>query len=235
MRRSGSGSRRARPIHRARGRLGHRPVRHVPDREVLAALVPERVLPFASGDSRKRGLSRAEAKKPRMPRWGAERRARPLLEVPATSVFSLDGEDRRTARAASLFDAARWMRLSALRLPSFRGGAFLTGFFLAWLFWREQSSGAKAHRENGNAHFAERTLRHGPAIETASEVVPVGSPSQGGSRSGARASVTRAQTRRTCMAGALAEPARAGGLARCLSSEMKRSSGIGWPSKKPWP
>ena len=48
-------------IHCARGRLGHRPVRHVPDCEVLAALVPERVLPFASGNSRKRGLSRAEA------------------------------------------------------------------------------------------------------------------------------------------------------------------------------
>ena len=49
-------------IHCARGRLGHRPVRRVSDCEVLAALVPERVLPFASGDSRKRGLSRAEAK-----------------------------------------------------------------------------------------------------------------------------------------------------------------------------
>ena len=48
-------------IHCARGRLGHRPVRRVSDREVLAALVPERVLPFASGGSRKRGLSRAEA------------------------------------------------------------------------------------------------------------------------------------------------------------------------------
>ena len=33
----------------------------MPDCEVLAALVPERVLPFASGGSRKRGLSRAEA------------------------------------------------------------------------------------------------------------------------------------------------------------------------------
>jgi hypothetical protein len=31
----------------------------VSDCEVLAALVPERVLPFASGGSRKRGLSRA--------------------------------------------------------------------------------------------------------------------------------------------------------------------------------
>src|SRR6266851_9284641 len=65
-------------IHCARGRLGHRPVRRVPDCEVLAALVPERVLPFASGGSRKRGPSRAEGSKPRMPRWGAERRARPL-------------------------------------------------------------------------------------------------------------------------------------------------------------
>ena len=49
-------------IHCAHGRLGHRPVRHVPDCEVLAALVPERVLPFASGGSRKRGPGRAEAK-----------------------------------------------------------------------------------------------------------------------------------------------------------------------------
>jgi hypothetical protein len=30
------------------------------DREVLAVLVPERVLPFASGVSRKRGRSRVE-------------------------------------------------------------------------------------------------------------------------------------------------------------------------------
>src|SRR6202166_3171010 len=49
-------------IHCARGRLGHRPVRRVSDCEVLAALVPERVLPFASGGSRKRGPSRAEGK-----------------------------------------------------------------------------------------------------------------------------------------------------------------------------
>jgi len=45
-------------IHCARGRLGHRPVRRVSDCEVLAALVPERVLPFASGGSRKRGPGR---------------------------------------------------------------------------------------------------------------------------------------------------------------------------------
>jgi hypothetical protein len=39
--------------------LGIVPSGACPDREVLAALVPERVLPFASGDSRKRGPSRA--------------------------------------------------------------------------------------------------------------------------------------------------------------------------------
>src|SRR5580692_4107088 len=41
-----------------------------------------------------------------MPRWGAERRARPLHEVPVASVLR-KGEGERT-RAASLFDAARW-------------------------------------------------------------------------------------------------------------------------------
>ncbi|HTP90100.1 MAG TPA: hypothetical protein VMJ52_00055, partial [Xanthobacteraceae bacterium] len=39
------------------------------DREVLAALVPERVLPFASGDSRKRWPG------PKKPQWSAGRRA----------------------------------------------------------------------------------------------------------------------------------------------------------------
>ena len=84
-------------IHRAHGRLGHRPVRRVPDREVLAALVPERVLPFASGDSRKRGLSRAGMKSGDVPRWGAERRARPLHEVPAASVLPQGGKEKGRA------------------------------------------------------------------------------------------------------------------------------------------
>jgi hypothetical protein len=98
-------------IHCAHGRLGHRPVRRVSDCEVLAALVPERVLPFASGGSRKRGLSRAEVKKPRMPRWGAERRARPLHFLRSKASpgprSSRSGKTGERARAAS-FDAARW-------------------------------------------------------------------------------------------------------------------------------
>jgi hypothetical protein len=46
--------------HLAHGRFGQRPGRHVAVCEVLAALVPERVLPFASGGSRKRGPDRVE-------------------------------------------------------------------------------------------------------------------------------------------------------------------------------
>jgi hypothetical protein len=62
-------------IHCARGRLGHRPVRRVSDCEVLAALVPERVLPFASGDSRKRGPGRVGF--PAHDRGGAPKGERP--------------------------------------------------------------------------------------------------------------------------------------------------------------
>ena len=63
------------------GGLGIVPSGACSDCEVLAALVPERVLPFVSGDSRKRGLSRAGFKPGEVPRWGAERRARPLREA----------------------------------------------------------------------------------------------------------------------------------------------------------
>jgi hypothetical protein len=125
-------------IHCARGRLGHRPVRRVSDREVLAALVPERVLPFASGGSRKRGSSRAEPRvKPRrVPRWGAERRARPLHEVQGSmkswaSVLPQGGR-RKDARRIP-FRCGSCTRLSALRLPSFKGGVSWQRF-LAWLF-----------------------------------------------------------------------------------------------------
>src|ERR1700691_4395498 len=58
----------------------------MPDCEVLAALVPERVLPFASGGSRKRWLKPSRGE-PREPRWGAERRARPLQGVPVALVL----------------------------------------------------------------------------------------------------------------------------------------------------
>ena len=52
------------------------------------------------------------------------------------------GEGERT-RAASLFDAARWMRLSALRLPSFKGGVFWRRFWLGFS-WREAKLGCVA-------------------------------------------------------------------------------------------
>ena len=56
---------------------------------MLAALVPERVLPFASGGSRKRGLSRAEVKKTSDAAVGRREASAPapFFEVPATSVF----------------------------------------------------------------------------------------------------------------------------------------------------
>jgi hypothetical protein len=124
---------------------------------VLAALVPERVLPFASGDSRKRGLSRAEGKNLGC-RGGAPKgeRARSMRSRRPRS--SHKGEGERT-RAASLFDAARWMRLSALRLPSFKGGLFGVAFSA---LSKARMRGASRERISA---FAERTSLHGPAIE----------------------------------------------------------------------
>src|ERR1700730_19453320 len=62
-----------------------------------------------------------------MPRWGAERRARPLHEVRAASV--LRKEEGARTRAASLFDTARWCAsrrsASLLLREEFLGLAFL--------------------------------------------------------------------------------------------------------------
>src|ERR1700685_2215552 len=55
LRRSGSGSRGRNDTLRARADLGIDRPAWLPVREVLAALAPGRVLPFAPGDSRKRG------------------------------------------------------------------------------------------------------------------------------------------------------------------------------------
>jgi hypothetical protein len=112
-------------IHCAHGRLGHRPVRHVSDCEVLAALVPERVLPFASGGSRKRGLSRAEVKNNLGCRGGAPKgeRARSIFEVQGSleswaSVLP-QWEDRREGARRIACRCGSWLvRFSALRLPS---------------------------------------------------------------------------------------------------------------------
>src|SRR4029077_7212069 len=113
--------------------LGHRPVRRVPDREVLAALVPERVLPFASGGSRKRGLSRAGGKTSdaAVGRRKASAPA-PFFEVPATSVLP-QWEDRREGARRIACRCGPVVRLSALRLPSFKGGVFL-GMLLGLAF-----------------------------------------------------------------------------------------------------
>src|SRR5580658_1541722 len=67
-----------------------------------------------------------------MPRWGAERRARPLHEVRAASVLPQGGKEKDARRIA--FRCGPVVRLSALRLPSFRGGALLGILFgLAFL------------------------------------------------------------------------------------------------------
>src|SRR5580658_10121221 len=85
-----------------------------------------------------------------MPRWGAERRARPLHEVRAASV--LRKEERRKDARRIAFRCGPVVRLSALRLPSFKGGVFGDAFWLGFS-WRRQSSDAKAHRDNGSAHL----------------------------------------------------------------------------------
>jgi len=77
----------------------------VPDCEVLAALVPERVLPFASGDSRKRGPGRVGF--PAHDRGGAPKGER----------------SRLSGRGCACIEAQQLelVRRSALRLPL--GGA----------------------------------------------------------------------------------------------------------------
>jgi hypothetical protein len=125
-------------IHCAHGRLGHRPVRRVPDCEVLAALVPERVLPFASGGSRKRGLSRAEAKTSdaAVGRRKASAPA-PFFEVQGSikswaSVLP-QWEDRREGARRIACRCGSWLvRFSALRLPSCLEAILTWRSFLSW-------------------------------------------------------------------------------------------------------
>src|SRR5580704_4628590 len=132
--RSGSGSRRARRYTALAGGLGI-----VPSGACRTARCSlhwcrrgsSRLHPVVPGSA---AQAEPRPKRPRMPRWGAERRARPLHEVPATSVPSR-GKGERT-RAASLFDAdpARAYRRSASLLlrEEFFGRRFLAGLFLAW-------------------------------------------------------------------------------------------------------
>src|SRR5580692_1107464 len=161
-----------------------------------------------------------------MPRWGAERRARPLHEVPVASILR-KGEGERT-RAASLFDAARWC-------ASRRSASLLLREEFSWLGFLGFRQSPDARRIAGtDKRICRKDDTPWPGDRTAGEAVPVGSLPRSGSRT-ARESTPRAQARRPCAAGALAAPARPGGLARWRNNEMKRSSGIGWPSKKPWP
>jgi hypothetical protein len=144
---------------------------------VLAALVPERVLPFASGGSRKRGLSRAEGSKPRMPRWGAERRARPLHFLRSRRPRSSHSGRRGDRVRAACFDAAPgWCasRRSAsllLRedfLECFLGFAFLgvtkLGCEEASRERKDSPSPGHSRSKNGVA-----SLAYAPAIHGASQ------------------------------------------------------------------
>src|ERR1700722_8803496 len=70
-----------------------------------------------------------------MPRWGAERRARPLHEVQGSmkswaSVLPQGGRRKDARRIA--FRCGPVVRLSALRLPSFKGGVFGDAFWLGF-------------------------------------------------------------------------------------------------------
>jgi hypothetical protein len=72
-----------------------------------------------------------------MPRWGAERRARPLHEVQDfmkswASVLPQGGRRKDARRISSRCGSCT--RLSALRLPSFRGGVFGDAFWLGFSF-----------------------------------------------------------------------------------------------------
>ena len=147
LRRSGSGSRDARPYTARAGGLGN-----VPSGACRTARCSlhwcrrgsSRLHPVIPGNA---ALKPSRDETRRVPRWGAERRARPLHEVRApwfwASILPYLRNGERT-RAASLFDAAsRWMRLSALRFPSFFRDVVTVRAL------GEQDSDANGHRENG--------------------------------------------------------------------------------------
>jgi hypothetical protein len=117
---------------------------------VLAALVPERVLPFASGDARKRGPGPSRALRLGVTLlWSAERRAGLFPIRPCRA-----GRAARAARqsvcgvcANSSADAdSVWMRLSALRFPAKGRIAFLAAAL--------SKTRMRTHRENESAIVA---------------------------------------------------------------------------------
>jgi hypothetical protein len=163
LRRSGGGSRVARRYTVRTGGLGIVPSGACPDCEVLAALVPERVLPFASGDSRKRGLSRA-GMKPATCRGGAPKgeRARSvgaeLYRDPAP-VLPAKGEQESGCAPHRLMMrsfSTRVSRRSASLL--FKGGDFL-GMLLGLAFGGVSKARVRtASRERRNASSLRSTL-----------------------------------------------------------------------------
>ena len=129
------------------GRPGHQPVRHVPDCEVLAALAPERVLPFASGGSRKRGPGRAGAKTSAKCRGGAPKgeRARrwlsPLRDGPTGRA--------RTARQTVYAKSVNCRGRTPFGCVSRRSASLLGRSWKGFLAVAWPSSNAEASREWG--------------------------------------------------------------------------------------
>src|ERR1700686_891833 len=103
------------------------------------------------------------------------------------------GKTGERTRAASLFDAARWIRLSALPLPSFKGGVFGVAFSA---ISKARMRGASRERISA---FAERTSRHGPAIERRAKLSRWAHP-----RRAARGPPAHANRRRVLRRGVLA-------------------------------
>ena len=147
---------------------------------------------------------------------------------------SRSGEDRRTDARRIAFRCGPVDALIGAPPPFFQGRIFWRTLWRGFLGFKQNSDARRIARTD--KRICRKDVTSWPGDRTASDAVPVGSPPQSGSRTpGARESTPRAQAQRACGGGALAAPARAGGLARWRKSEMKRASGIGWPSKKPWP
>ena len=124
---SGSGPR-ARNCQSALGRLraSTRPALR-PVREVLAALAPGRVLPFAPGNSRKRGPELSQGVKA-LASAAVERR-----KASAPRLWRASAPRAHSSGDAWMCGAdIGWMRLSALRSPLYEPGASLKEFSLWW-------------------------------------------------------------------------------------------------------
>ncbi len=96
-----------------------------------------------------------------MPRWGAERRARPLHEVQDfmkswASVLPQGGKEK--GRAPHRFSMRPGGAPIGAPPPFFLREEFLGNAFWLGFSWRRQSSGAQRHRDNGWTHAAKGHL-----------------------------------------------------------------------------